>query len=204
MGAGNVGDDGFEEGEEIAGIIADLAMGDAGARVGVDDGKIELIFGGVEIDEEVVDFVEDFFGTRVGAVDFVEDDDRGKLGGERFLQDVAGLRERAFAGVHEKDDAIDHAEGAFDFAAEIAVAGRVHDIDFGVVEKEGGIFGEDGDAALALEVVGVHDALDDGFDWRGRCRIWRSMVSTRVVLPWSTWAMMAMLRILLFIFVKAS
>jgi len=45
------------------------------------------------------------------------------------------LRERAFAGVDEKDDAVDHAEGAFDFAAEVGVAGRVDDIDFGFVEK---------------------------------------------------------------------
>ena len=79
------------------------------------------------------------------------------------MQYVAGLRERAFAGIDEKDDAIDHAQGALDFAAEVAVAGRVDDIDFGVVEKERGVFGEDGDAALALEVVGIHDALDDGF-----------------------------------------
>src|SRR5260370_10966989 len=31
------------------------------------------------------------------------------------------------------------------------------------MEKERGVFGENGDAALAFEVVGVHDALDDGF-----------------------------------------
>ena len=29
------------------------------------------------------------------------------------------------------------------------------------MEKQGGIFGENGDAALALEVVGVHYALDE-------------------------------------------
>ena len=42
------------------------------------------------------------------------------------------------------------------------MAGSVHDIDFGVVEKQCGILGENGDAALALQVVGVHNALDDG------------------------------------------
>ena len=74
-------------------------------------------------------------GARVGAIDFVEHDDRRKLRGERLLQDVARLRQRAFAGVDEQHDAIDHAQGALDFAAEIAVAGRVHDVDLGVVEK---------------------------------------------------------------------
>ncbi len=79
------------------------------------------------------------------------------------MQYVAGLRQRAFAGVDEENDAIDHAQRALDFAAEIAVAGRVDDIDLGVVEKERGVFRENGDATLALKVVGVHDPLDDGF-----------------------------------------
>jgi len=51
------------------------------------------------------------------------------------LQYVAGLRERAFAGVDEEDNAIDHAQSALDFATEVAVTGGVDDIDFGVVEK---------------------------------------------------------------------
>ena len=42
-----------------------------------------------------------------------------------------------------------------------SVAGRVDDVDFDVVEKESGVFGGNGDAALALEVVGIHDALDE-------------------------------------------
>src|SRR6266404_428023 len=41
--------------------------------------------------------------------------------------------------------------------------GGVDVIDFGVVEKQRGVFGEDRDAALALKVVGIHDALDEGF-----------------------------------------
>ncbi len=33
---------------------------------------------------------------------------------------------------------------------------------FSPVVEDGGVFGEDGDAALALELVGVHDALGEG------------------------------------------
>jgi hypothetical protein len=39
------------------------------------------------------------------------------------------------------------------------VAGRVHDVDLDVLVGDGGVLGEDGDAALALEVVGIHHAL---------------------------------------------
>ena len=73
------------------------------------------------------------------------------------------LHEVGAVGVDKQDNAIDHAQRALDFAAKIAVAGRVDDINFSVVEKQRGVFREDGDAALALKVVGVHDALDDGF-----------------------------------------
>jgi hypothetical protein len=39
------------------------------------------------------------------------------------------------------------------------VAGRVDDVDFLVVIEDGSIFGEDGDAPLALELVRIHDTL---------------------------------------------
>ena len=71
------------------------------------------------------------------------------------------MRKRAFAGIDQEDDAINHAQGAFHFATEITVAGSVDDVDFGVVEKKSGILGENRDAALAFEVVGIHYAFDN-------------------------------------------
>ena len=119
----------------------------------------------------------------------------GSLRFERLHQHVAGLRQRAFAGVHQQHDAVDDLERALDFAAEIAVAGGVDDVDLDAVVADAGGLGENGDAALALQVVGIHDALGDALRWRGKMPLWRSMASTSVVLPWSTCAMMAMLRI---------
>ena len=153
-------DDLFEERLQSGGIVADFQMSDAEFRIGIDHREIELVFGGVEINKEVVDFVEHGGGARVGAVNFIEHHDRRQLRGERLLQHVARLRQRAFAGVHQNEHAIHHAQRAFHFAAEIAVARRVHDIDFGVLIFDLGILGENGDAALALEVVRVHHARD--------------------------------------------
>ena len=66
-GTGNFVHDGFEQRQQILGVVADFAVRDAVARVGIDDGKIELVFGGVKVDEEIVDFIEDFFaGARRG------------------------------------------------------------------------------------------------------------------------------------------
>ena len=135
-------------------------MGHAGLGVGVEHRKIELVLGGVEIDKQIVDFIEDGSGTGVGTIDFIQNDDRRKLRLQGFLQDVARLGQRSFAGVDQEEHAVHHAQGALDFTAEIAVAGRIHDIDARVVIEERCILGQDGDAALALEVIGVHDALD--------------------------------------------
>ena len=119
-----------------------------------------MIFFGVEIDEQVVDFVQHFLGTRVGAINLVDHQDGRQVGFEGLAQDVAGLRQRAFAGVDQQHDTVDHLEGAFDFAAKVAVAGRVHDVDLHVVIEDGGVLGQDGDAALPLQIVRVHDPFN--------------------------------------------
>ena len=158
---GNRLDDRFEERQQIFRVIADFAVRHAVARVGVDHREVQLVFHGVEIDEEVVDFVEDFRRPRVDAVDLVQHDHRWELRRQRFLQDVARLGKRAFARIHEHHHAIDHAQRAFHLAAKITVAGRIDNIDLRVVEEERRILRENGDAAFALEVVRVHDALDE-------------------------------------------
>ena len=104
---------------------------------------------------------EHLLRARVGAVDLVDDDDGRELGLERLGEDEARLRQRAFGGVDQQQDAVDHLERALDLAAEVGVAGRVDDVDLVAVVVERGVLGEDGDAALALQVVGVHDALGD-------------------------------------------
>ena len=43
------------------------------------------------------------------------------------------------------------------------MAGGVDDVDLLAFVEDGGVFGEDGDAAFALELVRIHDALGEGF-----------------------------------------
>ena len=130
VAGGDGADDGFKERLQVGAGRGGVSGGGAGFGHGVEDGELELRFVGVEIDEEVVDLVEDFLRARVGAVDFVDDDDGRQLGFERFGEDVARLRQRAFGCVDEEHDAVDHFEGALDFAAEVGVAGGVNDVDF--------------------------------------------------------------------------
>ena len=80
---------------------------------------------------------------------------------QRPAQHEPRLGHGALGGVHQQDDAVDHLQDTLDLAAEVGVARGVDNVDLGVAVADGGILGEDGDAALALEVVGVHDAVDD-------------------------------------------
>ena len=43
------------------------------------------------------------------------------------------------------------------------MAGRVDDVDLGAMEAHAGDLGEDGDAALFFQFVGIHDAFGDCF-----------------------------------------
>ncbi len=70
------------------------------------------------------------------------------------------MRQRALGRVHQHQRAVDHVENALDLAAEVGVAGSIDDIDAGVFPDHRSRLGQDGDAALALEVVGIHGAFD--------------------------------------------
>ncbi len=139
---------------QIEGRGAELA-------VGVNNREVELVFAGVEVDEEVIDLVEDFLRARVGAVDLVDYKDRRELRFERLIEHIACLRQGAFRGVDEQHHAIDHLECALNFAAEIGVARSIDDIDLGVAIDDGRVLGQNGNAAFALEFVRVHDPLSD-------------------------------------------
>ena len=132
--------------------------------------EVELVLVGAEVGEEIEDLVQRAVGVGVGLVDLVEHDDGAQAEGERLGGDELGLRHRAFGGVDQQADAVDHAEDALDLAAEVGVAGGVDDVDARALPVDRGALGEDGDAALALDVVGVHRPLGHGLRLRGRRR----------------------------------
>ena len=122
-------DDRLEQRRQVA--LADV-VGEAriaGAAAGVERREIELLVIGLEVEEQLEHLVEHFGGARVGAVDLVDDDDRLEAERKRLAGDELGLRHRAFGGIDQQDDAVDHRQDALDLGAEIGVAGRVDDVD---------------------------------------------------------------------------
>ena len=128
------------------------------ARGGVDHGEVELEVGGVQLHEKLEDHVEHLVRAGVFAVDLVDDDDGLRAVFQRLFQNKLRLRLRAVIGVHDEQHAVDHLHDALHFAAEIRVAGGVHDVHVVVVPFEGRVLRLDGDALLPFEVHGVHDA----------------------------------------------
>ena len=90
--------------------------------------------------------------------------DRAQAEFERLAEDELGLRHHPFLGVDQQQGRIDHAEDPLDLAAEIGVARGVDDVDprlaGGAAPQNRGRLGQDGDAALALLVVGIHRPLE--------------------------------------------
>ena len=100
-------------------------------------------------------------GAGVRPIDLVDHDDRPQPLAQRLADDELGLRHRALGGIHQHEDAVDHAEDPLDLTAEIGVAGRVDDIDPHVPPHHRGAFGQDRDAALALELVRIERPFRD-------------------------------------------
>jgi hypothetical protein len=59
------------------------------------------------------------------------------------------------------------------------VAGRIDDIDAGVLPHQRGDLGQDGDAALALEIVGIERPLGDALILAKRARLLQQPVDQR-------------------------
>jgi hypothetical protein len=128
---------------------------------GVEEGAVELVVVGLEAHEELQDLVVHALGVRVAAVDLVDHHDRLQPELQRLARHEARLGHGALGGVHQHDHAVHHAQDALDLASEVGVARGVDDVDLVTVPGDREVLGQDGDAALALERVGVHHPLHD-------------------------------------------
>ena len=161
LGGGYLLQHGLEELLHVVAGLVEVLEGPALARDGVEDGEVELLVGGAEVGHQVEGQVDDLFGAGVLAVDLVDDHDGLEAELYGLAQHEAGLGHRALGGVHEQEAAVDHAEDALDLAAEVRVAGGVYYVDLDAPVLDGGVLGQDGDAALPLQHVRVHGALGD-------------------------------------------
>ena len=162
LGRGNVLEDRVEQRlEVVVQLVGAVVRGVTGTCVRVDDREVDLLLGGVEIEEQGVRLVEHLGDASVGTIDLVDHEDHREVRLERLAQHEARLREGTLAGIDEQDDRVDHGQSALDLAAEVGVARRVDDVDLRLAVPDRRVLGEDRDALLALQIVRVHDPLAD-------------------------------------------
>src|SRR6185437_12794493 len=125
----------------------------------VDHGEVQLLVAGAQLVEELESLIDDPARAGPGTVDLVDHDDGLQPQRQRLARHEAGLRHRTLDRIHEEQDAVHHREHALDLATEVRVSGSIDDVDASAAVFDRAILGEDGDAALTLDIVGIHDAL---------------------------------------------
>ena len=123
----------------------------------VGGGEIQLVVVGSQIEHEVEYSLLCQLGVAVGFINLVDDHDGFQTQLDGLLQHEACLRHGTFEGIHHQQHAVGHVEHTLHLAAEVAVAGGVDDVNLVALVADRDVFGQDGDAALALEVVVVED-----------------------------------------------
>jgi hypothetical protein len=138
-----------------------------GDGIGVDYRELCLLVVGAQLDEQVKGLVHHALRVGIFAVDLVDHYNRPVAHSQRFFEHKAGLRHGTVGGIHQQQHAVHHVHHPLHFAAKIGVPGRIHNVDLdllvglGIPDVDGGVLRQDGDAPLALQIVGVHDPYGD-------------------------------------------
>ena len=155
----DVVDNGLKQGGQVGAHLIGTVGGGALTAGAEDGGGIELLVGGIQIQQQLQNLVHDLVDTGIGLVHLVHrhDDLVAQLQG--LLQHEAGLGHGALGSVHQQDNAVDHFEDSLHLAAKVGVARGIHDVDFIIFIVYGSVLGQNGNAALPLQVTGVHNPL---------------------------------------------
>ncbi len=101
LGCRDVVDDGLEERIDVLAFDALLRADPTGLGVGVEDGEVDLMFIGIEVQEQLLDLTHHFINPGVGPVHLVDDEHHGQAGLEGLAQHEAGLGQGTLGGIDQ-------------------------------------------------------------------------------------------------------
>ena len=159
FGALHVLQDRLEQRFQVGAFHIGAVAGGAGAAGAEHHRAVQLLVGSAQVHQKQQDLVDDFLDAGVGTVDLVHGDDQAQVLLQGFLQHKAGLGHAALGGVHQQQHTVHHLQHALDLAAEVGMARGVDQVDLDVVVDAAAVFGQNGDAALTLDIARVHHAL---------------------------------------------
>ena len=113
----------------------------------------------MQVHQQLQHLVDDLVDALIGAVDLVDHHDDPMAQLQSLGEHEAGLGHGAFSGVYQQDNAVDHLQNTLHLAAEVGVARGVHHVDLHVLIADGGVLGQNRNAALTLQIAGVHDTV---------------------------------------------
>ncbi len=158
-GCGDELDDRLEQGLEVGGEGVRLLAGSALFRHRIDHRRLELVGVLGELQEQVVDLVEGglgesaFLRSTLLITTMIRSPTSKAL--RRTNRPCRGIG--SLGRIDQEQATIGHVEHSFHLAAEVGVSRRVDDIDGHLAVADRGVLGQDRDALLSLEVVGIHD-----------------------------------------------
>ena len=158
----NVAQDGIEQRTHVVAVGLHVGLGKTSKTAAEQVREIALIIVSAEFDEQIEHLVYGGLGIHPGTVDLVDKHDRSQTLLKGFLQHKAGLGHRPLVRINDQQATVDHAQHPLHFTTEIGVSRRVNDVDPGVVVGDSRVLGQDRDAPLTLQVVGVHHTGGDG------------------------------------------
>ena len=149
----------IEQGNKVgAGHIRVQACG-AITAAAEQHGAVQLLIGGTQIHQQVQHLIDDFLDAGIGTVDLVDGHHQAQVLLQSLLQHETGLGHATLGSIHQQQNAVDHLQHALDLAAEVGMARSIDDVDLDTLVGAGAVLGQNGDAALTLNIAAVHDAL---------------------------------------------
>ena len=153
LGSRDVLQNAVQQGADVVGLFLPVGAHPVVLCRTVDDGEVQLVFGGVQAEHQVEHHFVHLFGAAVGLIDLVHHHDGFQTYLQRFLQHEAGLRHGTLEGIHQQDAAVRHVEHTLHFAAEVAVSRSINNVNLGVFVVDGNVLRENRYASLAFQVV---------------------------------------------------
>ncbi len=187
-------EDGAEQRLDVLALDADLLAHPACLGVGVEDGEADLVLVGVEVEEELFDLVHHLGDAGVGPVDLVDDQDHRQAGLERSC-----AARSAVWGSGPSDASTRSRTPSTMFSPrstsppKSAWPGVSTMLNFTPSQRTAVFLAR---MVMPFSLSRSPESMTRSVSsWLARnAPVWRRRASTRVVLPWSTWATMATFR----------
>ena len=161
-GLGDELDDLFQERDAVLPLVIGMIHEIAVAGGTIAERRVELLFGGIQVQEKLQHLVVDLERIGKGAVNLVDDDDGLQAFLKRLAQHETRLRLRAACGIDDEEHAVHHFHDPLHLGTEIGVARGIHDVDRVAFPENRGVLRLDGDALFLFKIHGVHGALLGG------------------------------------------